>query len=482
MQNEFSEEIISFFTTIIYCKRSIFLQFNLTSQVPGVHCKAAKGKNICKRGEAMYHPKLLVHGCKLRVHFCRFRIFRPPDLLADAQVPFDLVPFLHHLCISILPLWCMADPDVDHGFLDNEQGLVDILRSSFFDPNPEIDDTVDNYIERIIFTLAPSIEEHLPTGYWRIIGRPSTSPPPATSLTNYTVSITCLPVASLGRAGAVVWRVVVGRSGAVAWRAVAGARVAGARARSPDAVARLAGALLPGARLRAEGARGSQARGRGRRARARGCGRRVRAGRRRAGAVAGRAGAVAGRAGAVARRAARGCERRVRAGAGGEPGCGFAVANRPLYIGNKEVSQQPQYHNINPKKRRGKAIRPSSEFQKIPHGSAAQPKRNVTEIQQKKGHGSRQNRGEGGRPSGNHIIPNKSRYSSPAQMLPVNNSQKHGIAGNRGAKQLAPNRQHKSQTSGTGTATENHAQHREPKGLIRKPRNKKLVHSPNYLH
>ncbi|KAL0909408.1 hypothetical protein M5K25_020277 [Dendrobium thyrsiflorum] len=64
--------------------------------------------------------------------------------------------------------------------------LVDILQSSFFDPNPEVDDTVDDYIDRIIFTLAPSIEEHLPTGSWRIIGHPSTSPPPATSPTNNT--------------------------------------------------------------------------------------------------------------------------------------------------------------------------------------------------------------------------------------------------------------------------------------------------------
>ncbi|KAL0914168.1 hypothetical protein M5K25_017678 [Dendrobium thyrsiflorum] len=55
----------------------------------------------------------------------------------------------------------MADPDADHEFLYNEQGLVDILQSPFFDPNPEVDDTVDDYIERIIFTLAPSIEEHL---------------------------------------------------------------------------------------------------------------------------------------------------------------------------------------------------------------------------------------------------------------------------------------------------------------------------------
>ncbi|KAL0907269.1 hypothetical protein M5K25_021669 [Dendrobium thyrsiflorum] len=53
-------------------------------------------------------------------------------------------------------------------------------------------------------------------------------------------------------------------------------------------------------------------------------------------------------------------------------------------------------------------------------------------------------------------------------MLTELTAQKHGTTGNRGAKKLAPIRQHKSQTAGTGTATESHTQHREPKGLIKK--------------
>ncbi|KAL0911183.1 hypothetical protein M5K25_019304 [Dendrobium thyrsiflorum] len=75
-------------------------------------------------------------------------------------------------------------------------------------------------------------------------------------------------------------------------------------------------------------------------------------------------------------------------------------------------------------------------------------------------HGKQQHK-EGGKPTG--ILgktanpQSSSRYSSPAQMLPVNNSQKHGKAGNRGAKQLAPSRQLNSQMSGIGTATETHA-------------------------
>ncbi|KAL0915079.1 hypothetical protein M5K25_015480 [Dendrobium thyrsiflorum] len=78
-------------------------------------------------------------------------------------------------------------PERDHGFVYDDQGQTDLLQSTFFDVNLEVDDTVDEYIDRIIFTLAPAIEEHLPTGHWRVIGRPSTSPPPATSPTNNTI-------------------------------------------------------------------------------------------------------------------------------------------------------------------------------------------------------------------------------------------------------------------------------------------------------
>ncbi|KAH0453830.1 hypothetical protein IEQ34_018154 [Dendrobium chrysotoxum] len=51
----------------------------------------------------------------------------------------------------------MADPEQDHGF----QGRVDILNSPFFDLNIEIDQTVEEYVERIIFTLAVAIDEQL---------------------------------------------------------------------------------------------------------------------------------------------------------------------------------------------------------------------------------------------------------------------------------------------------------------------------------
>ncbi|KAL0925847.1 hypothetical protein M5K25_004218 [Dendrobium thyrsiflorum] len=92
----------------------------------------------------------------------------------------------------------MADPEVDHGFLYDDQGLVDILRSPFFDPNPEVDDTVDDYIECIIFTLAPSIKEHIPSGQWTITGRSHASSPSANLQWVPTLSVLSLVVTSSG--------------------------------------------------------------------------------------------------------------------------------------------------------------------------------------------------------------------------------------------------------------------------------------------
>ncbi|PKU73218.1 hypothetical protein MA16_Dca023694 [Dendrobium catenatum] len=74
----------------------------------------------------------------------------------------------------------MADPEVDHGFVFNDQRRADILGSLFFDVTFGNDETVENYIDRILFQLMLSIEEHLPQGRWVIVGHPPL-PPPATS-------------------------------------------------------------------------------------------------------------------------------------------------------------------------------------------------------------------------------------------------------------------------------------------------------------
>ncbi|KAL0904965.1 hypothetical protein M5K25_027130 [Dendrobium thyrsiflorum] len=67
---------------------------------------------------------------------------------------------------------CMADPERDSDFIYNEQGFVDILRSPFFDVNPEVDNSAEEYLESIIFTLSNSIEEQLSTIQWQITAKP----------------------------------------------------------------------------------------------------------------------------------------------------------------------------------------------------------------------------------------------------------------------------------------------------------------------
>ncbi|KAL0905557.1 hypothetical protein M5K25_023987 [Dendrobium thyrsiflorum] len=71
----------------------------------------------------------------------------------------------------VFPQW-MADPKVNHGFVYNEQGSIDILRSPFFDFTPGVDDSVEEYVERIVFTLSGSIEEQICNVQWQITSKP----------------------------------------------------------------------------------------------------------------------------------------------------------------------------------------------------------------------------------------------------------------------------------------------------------------------
>ncbi|KAL0905917.1 hypothetical protein M5K25_024367 [Dendrobium thyrsiflorum] len=75
----------------------------------------------------------------------------------------------------------MADPDVDHGFVFDEQGRTDVLRSPFFDVHFSHDDvTADDYLDQILYQLTRSIEEHIRPSQWVILGR---RPLPPTSVT-----------------------------------------------------------------------------------------------------------------------------------------------------------------------------------------------------------------------------------------------------------------------------------------------------------
>ncbi|KAL0918242.1 hypothetical protein M5K25_010240 [Dendrobium thyrsiflorum] len=88
-----------------------------------------------------------------------------------------------HPLLAALPLHlsspgkpCMGDPDVDHEFLYDEQGRVDILQSPFFDVTFGSDRTADEYVDRIIYQLTLAIEDRIPQGRWYLIGHPSTPP------------------------------------------------------------------------------------------------------------------------------------------------------------------------------------------------------------------------------------------------------------------------------------------------------------------
>ncbi|KAI0495192.1 hypothetical protein KFK09_025342 [Dendrobium nobile] len=91
----------------------------------------------------------------------------------------------------------MADPKVDHGFAYNSQGKIDILQSLFFDPDWEIEDTVDNYVDRILFHLVETIDEQRPSGQLQIVGH-SPASPPFTFPWIKTVGVLSLLVASFG--------------------------------------------------------------------------------------------------------------------------------------------------------------------------------------------------------------------------------------------------------------------------------------------
>ncbi|KAL0928367.1 hypothetical protein M5K25_000243 [Dendrobium thyrsiflorum] len=102
---------------------------------------------------------------------------------------------------------CMVDPDVDHGFIYDDQGRTDVLKYSFFDVHFRNDDTTDKYIDRILYQVTLSIEEHIPPGRWYLVFHPPTSSDSATSPTTTTLGIACLLVALLSQLGTVTQQI-----------------------------------------------------------------------------------------------------------------------------------------------------------------------------------------------------------------------------------------------------------------------------------
>ncbi|KAL0924950.1 hypothetical protein M5K25_005811 [Dendrobium thyrsiflorum] len=92
----------------------------------------------------------------------------------------------------------MADPEVDHEFVEDAQGRTDIFWSPFFDLRLDHDQSAEEYVDHILYQLTLSIEEHIRPGRWQIIGHPPTSPTLANSPTTNIRGFHLLLVASLG--------------------------------------------------------------------------------------------------------------------------------------------------------------------------------------------------------------------------------------------------------------------------------------------
>ncbi|KAI0520192.1 hypothetical protein KFK09_007663 [Dendrobium nobile] len=72
----------------------------------------------------------------------------------------------------------MADPEIDSGLVFDIYGDIHITRSPFFDVGFGSDDTVEDYLNRILPTLIDVIDEQFEDYSWTVIGYPSVPPPP----------------------------------------------------------------------------------------------------------------------------------------------------------------------------------------------------------------------------------------------------------------------------------------------------------------
>ncbi|KAL0914194.1 hypothetical protein M5K25_017705 [Dendrobium thyrsiflorum] len=66
----------------------------------------------------------------------------------------------------------MANPERDFGIVYDDQGFIQILQSLFFDVDPEVDHTVNDYIDRILETVVLDVEDQLGTVEWRLAADP----------------------------------------------------------------------------------------------------------------------------------------------------------------------------------------------------------------------------------------------------------------------------------------------------------------------
>ncbi|KAL0915805.1 hypothetical protein M5K25_013263 [Dendrobium thyrsiflorum] len=85
----------------------------------------------------------------------------------------------------------MGDPNVDHGFVFDDQGRTDVLASPFFDLHFSNDETADDYVDRILYQLTLAIEAQIPLSRWYIVNTPPSSSNLATSLATTTYVLCC---------------------------------------------------------------------------------------------------------------------------------------------------------------------------------------------------------------------------------------------------------------------------------------------------
>ncbi|KAL0918683.1 hypothetical protein M5K25_010706 [Dendrobium thyrsiflorum] len=99
---------------------------------------------------------------------------RPFVLRKDVWDSFSL-DILHQACdpaasADLAVVLMQEDPANDHGFIYDDLGKVDIIKSPFFDFSPGVDQSVEEYVERIIFQLAATIDEQISSVQWLVGG------------------------------------------------------------------------------------------------------------------------------------------------------------------------------------------------------------------------------------------------------------------------------------------------------------------------
>ncbi|KAL0911112.1 hypothetical protein M5K25_019225 [Dendrobium thyrsiflorum] len=86
-------------------------------------------------------------------------------------VAVSLIPVrTFHVCCFVTSLLRMTDLANDHGFIYNDQGQVNIIKSPFFNFTPGVDQSVEEYVDRIIYQLAATIDEQISSVQWLVGG------------------------------------------------------------------------------------------------------------------------------------------------------------------------------------------------------------------------------------------------------------------------------------------------------------------------